>query len=240
MEERPTEALIVFTPSGKRGRFPIGTPLLQAARQLGVDLDSVCGGRGICGRCRILLSEGEFAKLGIRSRTEHLTPLSEPEGRFGRRSGLSPGQRLSCHTRLLGDVVIDVPAASQLHRQVVRKAYQSRDLSVNPLVHLHYVNVDEPCLDRPSGDLQRLFRALAEQWQLADLSCARHLLPQLQGCLRQGEWRVTVAVRERREVVGIWPGFQDRVLGVAVDVGSTTLAAHLCDLASGEVLARIS
>jgi uncharacterized 2Fe-2S/4Fe-4S cluster protein (DUF4445 family) len=237
MEERPTEALIVFTPSGKRGRFPIGTPLLQAARQLGVDLDSVCGGRGICGRCRILLSEGEFAKLGIRSRTEHLTPLSEPEGRFGRRSGLSPGQRLSCHTRLLGDVVIDVPAASQLHRQVVRKAYQSRDLSVNPLVHLHYVNVDEPCLDRPSGDLQRLFRALAEQWQLADLSCARHLLPQLQGCLRQGEWRVTVAVRERREVVGIWPGFQDRVLGVAVDVGSTTLAAHLCDLASGEVLA---
>jgi uncharacterized 2Fe-2S/4Fe-4S cluster protein (DUF4445 family) len=237
MEKRPSEALIVFTPSGKRGRFPIGTPLLQAARQLGVDLDSVCGGRGICGRCRILLSDGEFAKLGIRSKTEHLTPLSEPEERFGRRSRLAPGQRLSCHTRLLGDVVIDVPAASQLHRQVVRKAHQSRDLSVNPLVHLHYVDVDEPCLDRPSGDLQRLFRALAEQWQLTDLSCARHLLPQLQGCLRQGQWRVTVAVRERREVVGIWPGFRDRVLGVAVDVGSTTLAAHLCDLASGEVLA---
>jgi uncharacterized 2Fe-2S/4Fe-4S cluster protein (DUF4445 family) len=235
--ERPPEALIVFTPSGKRGRFPIGTPLLQAARQLGVDVDSVCGGRGICGRCKVLLSEGEFAKLGIRSKAEHLSPLSEPEERFARRSGLSPGQRLSCHTRLLGDVLIDVPAASQLHRQVVRKVYQSRDLSVNPLVHLHYIDVNEPRLDRPSGDLQRLFRALAEQWRLADLSCAPHLLPQLQRCLRGAGWRVTVAVRERREVVGVWPGFRDRVLGVAVDVGSTTLAAHLCDLASGEVLA---
>jgi uncharacterized 2Fe-2S/4Fe-4S cluster protein (DUF4445 family) len=237
VEEQPPEALIVFTPSGKRGRFPIGTPLLQAARQLGVDVDSVCGGRGICGRCKVLLSEGEFAKLGIQSKAEHLSPLSEPEDRFARRSGLAPGERLSCHTKLLGDALIDVPATSQLHRQVVRKAYQSRDLSVDPVVHLHYVEVDQPRLDRPSGDLQRLFRALAEQWRLANLACAPQLLPQLQSCLRGGEWRVTVAVRERREVVAVWPGFRDQVLGVAVDVGSTTLAAHLCDLASGEVLA---
>jgi uncharacterized 2Fe-2S/4Fe-4S cluster protein (DUF4445 family) len=202
-----------------------------------VDVDSVCGGRGICGRCKVRLCEGEFAKLGIRSKAEHLTPLSEPEERFAQRSELAPGQRLSCHTRILGDALIDVPAASQLHRQVVRKDYQSRDLSVNPLVHLHYVEVAEPRLDRPSGDLQRLFRALAEQWGLADLSCAPHLLTRLQKCLRDGEWRVTAAVRERREVVGVWPGFRDRMLGVAVDVGSTTLAAHLCDLASGEVLA---
>jgi len=238
VEERPAEALIVFTPSGKRGRFPIGTPVLQAARQLGVDIDSVCGGRGICGRCKVLLSEGEFAKLAIRSKAEHLSPFSEPEERFARRdAGLSPGQRLSCHTRLLGDVLIDVPASSQLHRQVVRKTYQSHDLDVNPLVHLHYIEVDEPRLDQPSGDLQRTLAALAAQWQLTGLSCAPRLLPQLQKCLREGEWRVTVAVREGREVVAIWPGFRDRALGVAVDVGSTTLAAHLCDLASGEVLA---
>jgi uncharacterized 2Fe-2S/4Fe-4S cluster protein (DUF4445 family) len=236
-EDRPSEALIVFTPSGKRGRFPIGTPVLEAARQLGVDLDSVCGGRGFCGRCKILLSEGEFTKLGIRSKTEHLSPLSEPEERFAQRNGLPPGHRLSCHTRLLGDALIDVPASSQLHRQVVRKDYQSHDLSLNPLVHLHYVEVEAPRLDRPSGDLQRLLRALAEHWRLEDLAYDPHLLPQLQTCLREGEWRVTVAVREGRELVGIRPGFRDRVLGVAVDVGSTTLAAHLCDLASGDVLA---
>jgi uncharacterized 2Fe-2S/4Fe-4S cluster protein (DUF4445 family) len=212
-------------------------PLLQAARRLGVDLDSVCGGRGICGRCKVLHSEGEFAKLGIQSSAQHLSPISEPEQRFARRSELAPGQRLSCHARLLGDVVIDVPATSQVHRQVVRKDYESRDLSVNPVVHLHYVEVDEPRLDRPSGDLQRLLRALSEQWQLADLGCDPHLLPQLQRSLRDGSWRVTVAVRERRDVVAVWPGFRSRALGVAVDVGSTTLAAHLCDLASGEVLA---
>ncbi|MBW2293854.1 MAG: 2Fe-2S iron-sulfur cluster binding domain-containing protein, partial [Deltaproteobacteria bacterium] len=197
-EEQPSEALIVFAPSGKRGRFPIGTPLLHAARQLGVDLDSVCGGRGICGRCKVLLCEGEFAcggrgicgrckvllcegefaKLGIRSKTEHLSPLSEPEERFAHGSGLTPGERLSCHTRILGDALIDVPAASQLHRQVVRKDYQSRDLNVNPLVHLHYielVELNESSLDRSGGELEHLLQALAEQWQLANLSCTPHL-----------------------------------------------------------------
>jgi uncharacterized 2Fe-2S/4Fe-4S cluster protein (DUF4445 family) len=236
MKERTPEALVVFTPSGKRGRFPIGTPLLQAARQLGVDLDSVCGGRGICGRCMVRPCEGEFAKLGIRSTSAHWSPLSEPERRFARSRDLPADRRLACHTLLQGDVVIDVPESSQVHRQVVRKAFQQRDLNVNPVVHLHYVEVEKPQLEHPSGDLQRLLRALAEQWQLADLTCDPHLLPRLQRCLREGEWRVTVAVRAG-QLVAIWPGFQDRLLGIAADVGSTTLAAHLCDLASGEVLA---
>ena len=81
-------ALIVFTPSGKRGRFPIGTPILQAAQKLGVDLDSICGGRGLCGRCQVTLGEGEFAKHGITSRADHATPRGEVEARFDRRKGL--------------------------------------------------------------------------------------------------------------------------------------------------------
>ena len=71
------DALLVFMPSGKRGRFPLGTPILQAARNLGVDIDSVCGGRGICGRCQIEVSEGEFAKLGVTSKLDHLTPFGK-------------------------------------------------------------------------------------------------------------------------------------------------------------------
>ena len=237
MEPQQTDALVVFTPSGKRARFPMGTPLLDIARQLGVDIDSVCGGRGICGRCKVLLSEGEFAKYGIRSTADHLSPISEPEERFARRSELAPGYRLSCHSKLRGDVVIDVPASSQVHHQVVRKPFQSRDIEVNPIVHLHYVEVPEARLDHPGGDLQRLFGALEEEWQLVDLVCDSRVLPQLQACLRKEQWRVTVAVREKHELVALWPGFKDRVLGVAVDVGSTTVAAHLCDLTSGEVLA---
>jgi uncharacterized 2Fe-2S/4Fe-4S cluster protein (DUF4445 family) len=231
------QALVVFTPSGKRGRFALGTPLLQAARQLGVDIDSVCGGRGICGRCKVLVCEGEFAKFGIRSEVGHLCDVSAPELRFAERRELSPGMRLSCHARLDGDVVIDVPSSSQVHHQVVRKAYQSHDFAVNPLVRLHYVEVEPPRLEDPSGDLQRLLRALEEEWQLAGLRCDSRLLPDLQTCLRDGQWQVTAAVRDGCEVVALWPGFRDRLLGVAVDVGSTTVAAHLCDLASGEQLA---
>ena len=237
MPEKRSEALVVFTPSGKRGRFPLGTPLISAARQLGVDIDSVCGGRGICGRCKVLVSEGEFAKYGIRSDAGHLSPLSEPEQRFARKHELEQSCRLSCHTEIAGDVVIDVPAASQVHHQVVRKDYQARDVEVNPVVHLHYVEVVKPKLDKPSGDLQRLREALAEEWQLEDLDCDFQLMPRLQASLREGKWQVTVAVRDRREIVAIWPGFKGEIYGVATDVGSTTIASHLCDLASGEVLA---
>jgi len=234
--EAKVDALVVFTPSGKRGRFPLGTTVLGAARQLGVDIDSVCGGRGICGRCKCLVAEGEFAKFGIRSDASHLNPITQPEKRFSRREALQPGFRLTCHATLQDDVVIDVPAGSQVHHQVIRKDYESRYNEVNPVIHLHYVHVEEPRLEAPRGDLEQLCDALKTEWQLEDLHCEPHVLPGLQAALREGKWYVTVAVRERREIAGVWPGFKDRLLGVAVDVGSTTVAAHLCDLASGEVL----
>ncbi len=236
MIKEKADALVVFTPSGKRGRFPLGTSVLGAARQLGVDIDSVCGGRGICGRCKCLIAEGEFAKFGIRSGAGHLNEITEPEQRFARRETLQPGFRLTCHATLLADVVIDVPASSQVHHQVVRKDYESRDITVDPVIHLHYVQVAEPKLEKPRGDLERLLDALEAEWQLEDLRCEPHLLPRLQEWLREGDWLVTAAVREGREIVGLWPGFKDRLLGVAVDVGSTTVAAHLCDLASGDVI----
>src|SRR6516165_4812510 len=115
------EALVVFTPSGKRGRFPVGTPLLQAARSLGVDVDSVCGGRAICGRCQVLVMEGEFTKHGVSSRAANLTPVSAAEQSYASRRPLPSGHRLSCQSRLEGDLVVDVPSTSQVHRQVVRK-----------------------------------------------------------------------------------------------------------------------
>jgi uncharacterized 2Fe-2S/4Fe-4S cluster protein (DUF4445 family) len=237
MPEERAEASVVFTPSGKRGRFPVGTPVLQAARSLGVDLDSVCGGRGICGRCKVVVVLGDFAKHGIQSRSDHLSPISASEKRYALRGALPAGTRLSCHSVLQGDVVIDVPPSSQVHRQVVRKDYQARDLAVDPVVHLYYVEVAESALEDPRGDAQRLLGALEEQWGLAGLRVPGHVLPGLQATLRAGGWKVTAAVRETQSVVSVAAGLQTRVLGVAVDVGSTTVAAHLCDLGTGEVLA---
>jgi uncharacterized 2Fe-2S/4Fe-4S cluster protein (DUF4445 family) len=231
------DALVVFTPSGKRGYFARGTSLLQAARQLGVDIDSVCGGRGICGRCKILVSEGEFAKLNIYSTSDNLEPITGAELKYAKRRTLETGYRLSCHTRLQGDVVIDVPAQSQVHQQLVRKGIEKHNIQLNPLVHLYYVEVDEANLQNQSGDLRRLLQALEQQWHLKNLDYDVQLLATIQPLLRQGQWRVTVAIRENRQLIAIWPGFKDDIYGMAVDVGSTTVAAHLCNLGNGKVVA---
>ena len=231
------DALVVFTPSGKRGRFPIGTPLLQAARTLGVDIDSVCGGRAICGRCQVLVMEGEFAKHGIISNAESLSPLSAAEQSYAKRRSLPVGHRLSCSAQVQGDLVVDVPPSSQVHRQVVRKQADTRVITLDPVVHLHYVEVRQPDMHDPSGDLQRLLNALQSEWQLSGLTCDLQVLQTLQPALRKGDWKVTVAVHDGSRIMGVWPGFHERALGLAVDVGSTTIAAHLCDLESGEVVA---
>jgi uncharacterized 2Fe-2S/4Fe-4S cluster protein (DUF4445 family) len=231
------DALVVFTPSGKRGRFAHGTNLLDAARSLGVDLDSVCGGRGICGRCQVVVAEGEFAKHGITSNAGHLTEFSVPEQTYKDRSGLAADRRLGCHARIAGDLVVDVPPESQLHRQVVRKEADAHPIEVDPIVRLHYVEVREPDMADPSGDLERLLEALERDWSLSGLTCDDHVLTALQRTLRAGNWTATVAVHDGSAIIGAWPGFHDTALGVAFDVGSTTVAGHLCELASGEVLA---
>jgi uncharacterized 2Fe-2S/4Fe-4S cluster protein (DUF4445 family) len=236
------DALIVFTPSGKRGRFEIGTPVLQAARSLGVDIDSVCGGRAICGRCQVTLSEGEFAKHGIVSRPDHLSPVNRVELRYDEKRGLRAGRRLSCQAQLLGDVVIDVPPDSQVHKQVVRKRADARVIAMNPATRLYYVEVEEPDMHHPSSDLERVHAALRSQWGLEGLTTDLAIIRELQQALRRGEWKITCAVHHRLPggvagITAVWPGFHDRVLGLAVDIGSTTVAAHLCSLSSGEVLA---
>ena len=231
------DPLVVFTPSGKRGHFPVGTPVLQAARSLGVDIDSVCGGRGLCGRCQVLVAEGEFAKHGVSSSSASLSPFSEPEKRFSRRVPLAEGRRLSCSARVEADVVIDVPASSQVHRQVVRKEADAHAIELNPVVRLHYVQVKQPDMHDPSGDLRRLFEALEAEWSLTGLTCDLSVIQTLQPILRAGAWQVTVAVHAAKQIIGVWPGLHELVYGLAVDIGSTTIAAHLCDLASGEVVA---
>lgn len=237
MDKQGNSAFVAFMPSGRRGRFPVGTPLLDCARQLGVDIDSVCGGRGICGRCQVVVAEGEFAKHGINSIAEHVSPRGEPENRFDNRKGLAADRRLSCHALLWGDIVIDVPPDSQVHKQVVRKRAEVRDIKMDPAIRLHYCVVEEPDMHNPLGDFERLSLALAEQWDLNDLEeIDIRVLRSLQGALRKGEWAVTVAVHRSTRITAVWPGLVDRAYGIAFDIGSTTIAAHLCDLASGEVV----
>jgi uncharacterized 2Fe-2S/4Fe-4S cluster protein (DUF4445 family) len=215
--------LIAFMPSGKRGRFAAGTLVLDAARQLGVDIDSVCGGRGICGRCQIVVGEGEFAKLGITSGPQKLNTIRPEETRYDHAKGLKDGHRLGCQARITGDIVIDVPPESQVHRQVVRKRAEARDIIIEPDIHLHYIEV-------ASCDEAGVIKGLEEQWELSELE------------LEISEFEaddntLTVAICNRKSIIALWPGYHEAIYGIAYDVGSTTIAAHLCDLASGEVKA---
>ena len=229
---------VLFMPSGRRGLFPHGTPLLDAARSLGVDIDSVCGGRGLCGRCQISCVTGSFAKHQIESDVDHLSPFSATEEKFEERKGpLKAGRRLSCHTTLLDDAVIDVPAESQVHRQIVRKEMESQDIRLDTATRLYYVQIHEPSLEDPRGEMQFLFEALEREWDVTGLTLANSQLHALQASLTREDRGVTVAVYQEQLITGIWPGLFDQPRGIAIDVGSTTVAAHLCDLNSGEVLA---
>ena len=231
---------VVFTPSGKRGQFGAGTTVLEAARSLGVDLDSVCGGRGICGRCQCVQSVGDFPKFGVKSREDHLSAFNEVEERYKTKRGMADDRRLGCQSRLVGDTVIDIPAESQVHKQVVRKRAEVRNIEIDPVVRLFYIEVDEPDMHHPSGDLERVVSALADQWGITGLERADlPVLQHLQKALRDGEWKVTVAVRWDNKIVHIWPGFHDRSFGAAVDVGSTTMSVHLTNLQTGEVVASV-
>ena len=215
--------LVVFTPSGRRGDVSPGTTVLDAARRLGVDIDSVCGGRGICGRCQVEPMFGEFAKHGITADASHLSPPGTVEANYRGRRPLTEDRRLSCTATIRGDLVVDVPAESQVHRQVIRKDIDLGDIELDPVLVLRLVEFGE-------GD--DLLAALGSQWGLTGLE-----LPPDLDIVADGSGLVTVAIRDDSQVVAVWPGLRDRALGVAVDVGSTTLAGHLFDLATGTALA---
>lgn len=237
------DPLVIFTPSGKRGHFPKGTPVLTAARQLGVDLDSVCGGRGICSKCQITPSFGEFPKHGLTVAPDAVSEWNAVEERYKSKRGLIDGRRLGCQATVQGDLVIDVPPESQVHKQVVRKRAEARDIIMDPATRLYYVEVEEPDMHEPSGDLERLVKALQDQWGLQDVMGDLRTLTMLQPALRKGKWSVTCAVyqgeeRVRPRISHVWPGYYDgKIYGLAIDLGSTTIAAHLCDLADGTVTA---
>ncbi|EYR77813.1 ASKHA domain-containing protein [Shinella sp. 838] len=236
------EPLVLFMPSGKRGRFPVGTPVLEAARKLGVYVESVCGGRATCGRCQIEVQEGNFAKHKIVSSLDHISEKGPKEERYEKIRGLPDGRRLSCSALILGDLVVDVPQDTVINAQVVRKAATDRVIERNAAVQLCYVEVDEPDMHKPLGDLDRLKVMLEKDWGWKDLLIAPHLIPQVQSILRKGNWGVTAAIHRdmdssRPFIVALYPGLKNEAYGIACDIGSTTIAMHLVSLLSGRIVA---
>jgi uncharacterized 2Fe-2S/4Fe-4S cluster protein (DUF4445 family) len=234
------DALVAFQPSGHQARVPCGLTLLDAARRVGADIDSICGGRRTCGRCFVSVVEGALHHAGVDPLAPSLSPAEDDELACAARRRPGEHGRLACAARVLGDLVVDVPANSRARRPLVRKAAGERAIALDPAVRLRAVQVAAHQLGEREGDWQRLAAALAEQWQIRPTDIALPALRGLGAALQAGAGFVTVALHHDQTVLDVRPGFSDRALGLAVDLGSTTIAAHLCDLTTGAVLASES
>jgi uncharacterized 2Fe-2S/4Fe-4S cluster protein (DUF4445 family) len=228
---------IVFQPSGVRGKVADNTTVLNAARQLGAGLESICGGKGTCGKCKIRIEEGYFAKYGIHSAVTSVTTREEVSAKFLNRQQMKRNYRLACQTRIHGDIVIFVPEESRKGQQVVRKEATAREIKLNPAVKKYYVELKPATLHDTTGDFERLQAELTKRFKLPDLTIDYPVLVSLQNKVREGDWKVTVSVWKDKEVVNVEAGEVKKGYGLAVDIGTTTVAGYLCDLTSGEVLA---
>jgi len=233
---------IVFTPSGLDGTVETGITVLDAARKLGADIDSVCGGRGICGRCQITPSFGSFSKWGIDAVEASLTAKTEDEINYKGKRALVEGNRLGCMAKVCGDMVIDVPAMSQVHRQIVRKDLDLGVIVVDPTFSLFYIAVTPSELGDDVTASQIIRDAIAQQHNIARPTISNNALSQVNRAIDKGDGGATIAIK-RSEVDGVagnivaaWPGFVETMFGIAIDIGSTTVAGHLIDLTTGEVM----
>ncbi len=239
--EEPRKHLVIFQPSGSRGYVEDGTPLLEAARELGVAVESPCGGRMMCSKCRVRIEEGFFERFGIHSSGDHLNPVLEKEKEFFAQKGLTGENfRQSCVAEVYGDVVVYVPEESRAIKQIVRKSARELNIEIKPAVRRYFVVLEPATLHDPLGDWERLQAALEAEHGLTDLAIDYLALRKLQDVVREGDWKVTVSVWQGHEVIQVEPGYAEIGLGLAVDVGTTTVAAYLCDLEDGTILGTAS
>lgn len=250
---------IILQPSGRRGQVEEDKSVRFAARDLGVDIESICAENGTCGKCIILVEEGRFEKYNIDSKRENLTPVTPAEAAYFTRrpkllkdKGWEVGQvRLSCQCRVRGDVLINVPEESRGNKQIVRKSATEREIEIKPSIRKYLVIMTPPNLERPIADWERLAKGLETSMVLvrggeenlprwSDFTIDYACLRTLSATLREAKWKVTVSVWQDKEVVQVQPGYHEDSYGAAVDIGSTTVALYLCNLRTGEILAAES
>lgn len=231
---------VVFQPSGKRGEVEVGKSLLEAARSLGVGIEAACGGGKVCGKCRVIVEGGHFEKLNLVSAASHVSPVGETERRFLTEEEISRGYRLACNAFLTGDLVVTVPEESRSTKQVILEKGRERRIELKPAVKNYTVTLPAATLADFRDDRERLLAALAEKTGLQNLTVDYPVLKELPQTLRAADWQVTATIWQDREVIRVAPGRRQISLGIAVDIGTTTLAAFLCDLHSGAVLAKAS
>ena len=240
MGDKDNNAMVIFQPSGRRGEVPKGVNLIEASRLLGVDIEALCGEKKVCGKCKVRIEEGRFEKYGIESKMSNVSAWQEEEEKFIVPKEKETGHRLACVTEVLGDLLVFVPEESRAGKQVVSKAARDIHIDHNPAIKIYTVEVDPPTFEEPTADFERVCRILEKEHGLKDLAVDIFALRQLPTALRDGDWSVSVSVWNDKEVIRFRPGKAERAYGLAIDVGTTTVAAYFCDLTTMEVIDTVS
>jgi len=234
------KAMVIFQPSGRRGEVLKGITVIEASRLLGVDIEALCGEKKVCGKCVVRIEEGHFEKYGITSSQSNVSPWQEEEEKFITPERREKGFRLGCVATVEDDILVFVPEESRAGKQVVSKAARDIYIEHNPAVRVYHVEVDPPTFEEPTGDFERICRGLEREYGISDLTIDIFALRQLPGALRDGKWAVTVSVWNDKEVIRVRPGKVEDAYGLAVDVGTTTVAAYFCNLNTMEVVDTVS
>ncbi len=229
---------VVFTPAGLARETEPQTTVLAAAFDAGVQIRSLCGGNGNCRQCWVRIIEGSHSKHGIEVGPESASPMTDIEQRMTSRIKRYQGMRLACRTKVCGDLLVDVPEASQEHLTNISKSNVARDFIIHPSIQLVDLTLAEATMDDNPSASENISARLAEQGVEARLNF--HCLAGLQSAIEESKGCLTVAVRDAREVVAIYPPETKRVIGGAVDIGSTTIALYIHDLHTGELLYEAS
>ncbi|HMK34764.1 MAG TPA: ASKHA domain-containing protein [Desulfomonilaceae bacterium] len=232
--------MIIFQPSARRGLIDEGTNLIEASRQLGVDIEALCGEKKVCGKCKVRIEEGFFEKFGIQSSRSHASEWQEEEDKFFTPSQKEEGYRLACVAKVLGDMLVFVPEEARAGKQIVSKAARDIHIDWNPAVKQYFVQVVPPTFEEPMGDFERICAELERNYGLRDLNIDWPTLRKLPRRQRDGNWGVTVAVWMDKEIVRVMSGNVEDCYGIAIDVGTTTVAAYLCNLRTMEVIETVS
>jgi len=234
------KAMVIFQPSGRRGEVPKGVTLIEASRLLGVDIESLCGEKKVCGKCIVRIEEGHFQKYNVVSSMKNVSEWQEEENKYINEEAKAKGLRLGCVTTVEGDLLVFVPEESRAGKQVVSKKARDIHIDHDPAVKIYYVEVEPPTFEEPTGDFERICRELEKKYGLKDLRIDIFALRQLPDALRDGKWTCTVSVWNDKEIIRVRPGKIEHVYGLAIDVGTTTVAGYFCDLTSMEVVDTVT
>ncbi len=231
---------VIFQPSGRRGEVDKGINIIEASRRLGVDIETLCGEKRVCGKCKVRIEKGSFEKFGVVSDPSHVSAWQQEEEKFITPEQRTSGYRLGCVAEIQDDILVFVPEESRAGKQVVSKAARDVDINWNPAVKLYTETVTPPTFEDPLGDFERMTQALEKDFGLKNLDIDWFTLRDLPNAIRKGGWTITAAVWMDKEIVKLWPGRVEDYYGLAVDVGTTTVAAYFCNMRTMEVLDTVS